>query len=397
MKYVSKKQKLQDGELLANVVHDLDGMGFNIQYEISNPRRMRNLNMYRTDSAEEKDYLQNLTDELLSILKEHVFNDSITDDGVAIVKEYADYPGAQKPYYITISENGTEIDLIHAHYYQSKVDRDQEQIENKHLFEERDTIYYDVQNDHIVCYPISIGNNHDENFWGACDVDYLDVITKQNIGETIELTRNNRLTQYFTLIHGIAQKSNIPKVEKTEQYYTTYTCLRLLHAGHISRDAAAAEIGITSKKLASYMQWHPTYSLDKITMDIVKDKKKEEDDYQRLDAKWSNELAALTEDEKADIFATTGFESKKLDAAYLGAYIMILLYLKKGCINIQDATQEMHVAEETLVPYLRRTPKDRDDEMLELFYLAEKILKNTKRNNDFWTNKENDNPLNDIE
>ena len=76
---------------------------------------------------------------------------------------------------------------------------------------------------------------------------------------------------------------------------------------------------------------------------------------------------------------------------------MILLYLKKGCINIQDATQEMHVAEETLVPYLRRTPKDRDDEMLELFYLAEKILKNTKRNNDFWTNKENDNPLNDIE
>lgn len=209
MKYVSLKQQQQDTILLYDIVSVLEQYhNFTISYESDALDYWEFNNSIRIQTLEGLRRVQNIALDFVGILLEDAFlpEQLINTAKKVIIRKDHDYPGATKPYYITLLlPEDYHITLKHVHYYQSEVIRPEEDFHHAYnFFEEYDTVYYDVKDNYIKYYPFNIDNDHkkNENFWGKYNPKYNNfVIHASKSKGMFYFTRQKRFLQYYNMFH----------------------------------------------------------------------------------------------------------------------------------------------------------------------------------------------------
>ena len=216
MKYISLKQQGLDAALLHCVVQKLNADGFETKYDLHTESKIQfeiNLDMLGVNILTS---IRNYASEFMAILKNNVLTKFAEHPGTVTVKEYHLYPGKRKPYFATLSIPGSsDIDLLHVHYYQSAIDDSLAGTAvHPFVYENNDTIYYDIKKGHLVCYPIHITKKPKKgsDFW--VDISYDIFIKTANINMTLDAKnpssqRPEKFMQYYnTLLKN--SKKNTP-------------------------------------------------------------------------------------------------------------------------------------------------------------------------------------------
>lgn len=213
MKYVSLKQIIKDNALLYCIAMELKRKyGFSIKYNFSSHHNEIDfVYSFKALSYGWKCYIQELAIDFASIFMEKAVaykfyeNDSDSETANIYIQEYKQYPGAKKPYYAELCfPDNHRITLLHVHYYQSSITKTAEAYNNTDsMFEDNDTIYYDVKNNRTICYPLNLnGYKKDENFWGKYDEKNRFYVEECSCIDGIyHLQRQKRFSQYYNMFH----------------------------------------------------------------------------------------------------------------------------------------------------------------------------------------------------
>lgn len=214
MKYISLKQQGLDAALLHCVVQKLNENEFQTKYDLCTESKIQfeiNLDMLGIDVLTS---IRNYASEFMAILKNNVLTKFTGHPGTVTVKEYQLYPGKRKPYFATLSLPGSpDIDLLHVHYYQSSIDASlAETTVHPFVYENNNTIYYDVKKEHLVCYPIHVTKTEKKgsDFW--VDIPYDICINTANVNMTLEskspsLQRPEKFMQYYNALLKSSKKN----------------------------------------------------------------------------------------------------------------------------------------------------------------------------------------------
>ncbi len=212
MKYVSLKQRIKNNALLCSIVIELEEIyGFSRKYNVTSFHNVINFEYsLKSLSYGEACHMQELAVEFTHILMEkaitYPYQEDISETASVCIKEYKEYPGATKPYFAEVRlPDDHKITLLHVHYYQSLITKTAKEYHNTStMFEDSDTIYYDVKNGHIICYPLNIDGNYkkNESFWGKYDAKNKFFVTDKSCTDDIYyLHRQKRFLQYYKMFH----------------------------------------------------------------------------------------------------------------------------------------------------------------------------------------------------